>query len=107
MISVRGVVDRVGPTLLRTVLPGTAEAAVTDVVIAELGRRTHLAAGDLVLGVAVGNTEQAVELVRHCAENRVAAVLLKPPLAARSAVLSAARSSGTAVLEVHAGGGFN
>jgi PucR-like helix-turn-helix protein len=103
MISVRGVVDRVGPTLLRTVLPGTAEAAVTDVVIAELGRRTHLAGGDLVLGVAVSTTDQAVDLVRHCAEQKVAAVLLKPPHAARTAVRSAARSAGTAVLEVHAG----
>ena len=103
MISVRGVVDRVGPTLLRTVLPGAGDVAVTDVVIAELGRRTHLAAGDLVLGVAVSTTEQAVDLVRHCAEQKVAAVLLKPPLAARTAVRGAARSGGTAVLEVHAG----
>ena len=103
MISVRGVVDRVGPTLLRTVLPGSGEAAVTDVVIAELGRRTQLAAGDLVLGVAVSTTEQAVDLVRHCAEQKVAAVLLKPPHAARTAVRGAARSGGTAVLEVHAG----
>ncbi|GLZ42395.1 helix-turn-helix domain-containing protein [Actinokineospora sp. NBRC 105648] len=103
MISVQGVVDRMGPTLLRTVLATDEHARlVTDVVIAETARRTQVAAGDLVLGIAVQSTAEAVELVGHCAEHGAAAVLLKPPHAVRNAVKAAARRTGTAVVEVHA-----
>ncbi|SDD60764.1 PucR family transcriptional regulator [Actinokineospora iranica] len=104
MISVQGVVDRVGPTLLRTAL--AVEQAdglhVTDVVIAEAGRRAQVGAGDLVLGVAVASTQDAVALVRHCGAHGAAAVLLKPPYAARGAVKTAALRAGTAIVEVHA-----
>lgn len=101
MISVQGVVDRVGPTLLRiAVAGGGASTPVTDVVIAEAGHRTHVGDGDLVLGVAVGTTAEAVELVRHCGKHGAAAVLLKPPLANRNAVRSAARAGQTAIVEV-------
>jgi hypothetical protein len=99
MITVQGVVDRVGPTLLRTVLTG--HRGVGDVVIAELGRRTHVADGDLVLGVTVNSAGKAAELVEHCGAKGAAAVLLKPPLAASAGVLTAARATGTAVIEVH------
>ncbi len=104
MITVRGVVDRVGPTLLRTALAGDHPdgAPVTDVVITESGRRTQVAAGDLVLGVAIQSTAEAVELVRHSGAHGAAAVLLKPPHAARGAVRTAARAAGTAIVEVHA-----
>jgi GTP-sensing pleiotropic transcriptional regulator CodY len=94
MITVRGVVDRVGPTLLRAAVPG--ERQVSDVVIAEPGRPT--APGDLVLGVSVADP---VELVRGCAE--AAAVLLKPPHASRHAVRTAAERAGVALVEVHTG----
>lgn len=108
MITVRGVVDRVGPTLLRITLPPDDPAPhVTDVVIAEAGHRTHGAThigdGDLVLGVSVATTAQAVELVRQSGERGAAAVLLKPPLASRASVRTAARSSGTGIVEVHTG----
>lgn len=104
MITVQGVVDRVGPTLLRITLPGEhAMAHVTDVVIAEAGRRPQVADGDLVLGVSVSSTAQAVELIRHCAERGAAAVLLKPPLATRTSVHSAARAAGTGIVEVQLG----
>lgn len=104
MITVQGVVDRVGPTLLRITLAGEhAVAHVTDVVIAEAGRRSHVADGDLVLGVSVSSTSQAVELIKHCGERGAAAVLLKPPLASRSSVHTAARAAGTGVVEVHVG----
>lgn len=63
MITVQGVVDRVGPTLLHTRLPGQAEH-VTDVVIAEPGRRDPIGQGDLVLGVGVHTTKDAAELVK-------------------------------------------
>jgi hypothetical protein len=101
VITVRGVVDRVGPTLLRITALDEQSAHVTDVVIAEAGRRSQVADGDLVLGVSVTTTAQAVELIRHCAERGAAAVLLKPPLAARASVRSAARAAGTGVVEVH------
>lgn len=97
MISVRGVVDRVGPTLLRSAVPG--ERQVADVVIAEPGK--PVAAGDLVLGVAVGTTADALDLVKQARD--AAAVLLKPPHAARSAIKSAAEKAGVALVEVHTG----
>ncbi|HEU5474144.1 MAG TPA: helix-turn-helix domain-containing protein [Actinophytocola sp.] len=102
MITVRGVVDRVGPTLLRITAAAQHGTHVTDVVIAEAGRRTQVADGDLVLGVSVSTTKQAVELIRHCAERGAAAVLLKPPLATRASVRAAASTAGTEIVEVHA-----
>jgi PucR-like helix-turn-helix protein len=99
VITVQGVVDRVGPTLLHTRLPGTAEH-VTDVVIAEPGRRDPIGQGDLVLCVGVHSTKDAAELVRYC--EGAAAVLLKPPLPVRAAVRSAAQAVGVALVEVNA-----
>jgi hypothetical protein len=101
MITVQGVVDRVGPTLLHTRLAGTVPQ-VKDVVIAEIGRRDQVGDGDLVLAVAVSSTKEAAELVRHCGSQGAAAVLLKPPLSVRAAVRTAAQTHGTAVVEVHA-----
>ncbi len=102
MITVQGVVDRVGPTLLHVRLSGST-ANVNDVVIAEPGRKDQVGDGDLVLGVSVHSAKDAVELIRRCGAQSAAAVLLKPPLPARSAVRSAARTAGLAVVEVHAG----
>ncbi|HEX4724528.1 MAG TPA: helix-turn-helix domain-containing protein [Pseudonocardiaceae bacterium] len=106
MLTVQGVVDRVGPTLLRAVLIAQAPCPVSDVVIAEPGRRGQLAAGDLVLGPAVGTGKEAVDLIRHAGERGAAAVLLKPPAAAQAAVVAAGRSSGTSLVEVRSGTGW-
>ncbi|WP_026316165.1 PucR family transcriptional regulator [Actinokineospora enzanensis] len=110
MITVQGVVDRMGPTLLRLVQAvahsdgGVVEGApqVTDVVIAEAGRRAQAGAGELVLGVAVQSTAEAVELVAQCGAQGAAAVLVKAPYATRNAVKVAAQRVGVAVVEVHA-----
>ncbi|OLF18899.1 PucR family transcriptional regulator [Actinophytocola xanthii] len=102
MITVRGVVDRVGPTLLHVRLDGRA-SHVSDVVIAEPGRRDQVGDGDLVLGVSVHAVREAVELVRHCGAQGAAAVLLKPPLATRAAVRAAAQTCELSLVEVHAG----
>jgi hypothetical protein len=101
VITVQGVVDRVGPTLLHTRFAGRG-GHVTDVVIAESGRRDQVGDGDLVLGIAVHATKDAAELVRYCGSQGAAAVLLKPPLPVRAAVRSAAQAHGTALVEVHA-----
>jgi GAF domain-containing protein len=103
MITVQGVVDRVGPTLLRVISDQGKSSQVSDVVIAEAGKRTQVAAGDLVLGIAVPTTAEAVELVQHCAHHGAAAVLLKPPHANRSAVKAVVQRSGISVVEVQAG----
>lgn len=100
VITVQGVVDRVGPTLLHARLAGRG-GHVTDVVIAEPGRRDPIGDGDLVLGVGVHATRDAAELVRYCAGEGAAAVLLKPPLAVRAAVRMAAQEHGTALVEVN------
>jgi hypothetical protein len=82
-------------------VPASDAAAVTDVVIAEAVGKTAVAAGDLVLGVSVAATSDAVALVRHAGAKEAAAVLLKPPLAAQQQVCTAARGAGTSVVEVH------
>lgn len=102
MVSVRSVVDRVGPTLLHAVQLPDPCPAVADVVIAEPGAPAQLAAGDLVLGVAVADAAEAAELVRHSADAQAAAVLLKPPVARKPAVRRAARTAGVALIEVRA-----
>lgn len=105
MIALRELVDRVGPTLLRTALGAEPEpgqlGAVTDVVIAEAGRDTPIGNGDLVLGVSAGTEADADALVRYAGEHGAAAVLLKPPLASSAAVAARARQTGTALVEVH------
>ena len=75
MITVRELVDRVGPT--------------------PIGK------GDLVLGVTAGTEANADTLVRYAGEHGAAAVLLKPPLASTAAVAARARQTGTALVEVH------
>lgn len=102
MASVRDVVERVGPTLLRGLLLPESCPAVADVVIAEPGGPGQLSAGDLVLGVAIGDAEQAAELVRGSAAQGAAAVLLKPPLAGKPAVKKAAKAADIALIEVQA-----
>ncbi|WP_158887007.1 PucR family transcriptional regulator [Amycolatopsis anabasis] len=102
MVSVRSVVDRVGPTLLQALqLPEHCPAAA-DVVIAEPGAPSHLAAGDLVLAVATADLDEAVALVRGSAEHGAAAVLFKPPLAGKPAVRRAAKAADIALIEVSA-----
>ncbi|TVT57392.1 PucR family transcriptional regulator [Amycolatopsis rhizosphaerae] len=100
MVSVRSIVDRVGPTLLHAVSIPESSPAVADVVIAEPGAGTQVAAGDLVLGVAVADVDGAATLIRHSAERRAAAVLLKPPFTARPAVRRCAVTAGIGLVEV-------
>jgi hypothetical protein len=100
MVSVRSLVDRVGPTLLRALLLPDSCPAVADVVIAEPGGTGQLSAGDLVLGVAVTGPEDAVELIRGSATKSAAAVLFKPPIAAKPVVKRAAKAAGLALIEV-------
>jgi PucR-like helix-turn-helix protein len=102
VVSVRSVVDRVGPTLLHALQVPDDSPAVADVVIAEPGGAVTLAAGDLVLGVATTGPEDAAELVKQSAEQGAAAVLLKPPLAAKPSVKRAAKAGGIALVQVHA-----
>ncbi|WP_020670569.1 PucR family transcriptional regulator [Amycolatopsis nigrescens] len=102
MVSVRSVVDRVGPTLLQALLLPDDCPAVADVVIAEPGAPNHFAAGDLVLAVATTELADAIALLRDSAERGAAAVLFKPPLAGKPAARRAAKSAGIGLIEVHA-----
>ncbi|ASR37876.1 DNA-binding protein [Prauserella marina] len=102
MVSVRSVVDRVGPTLLHAVYLPADCPAVADVVIAEPGATGHLGAGDLVLAVAAGKPEEASALIEAGAKHGSAAVLAKPPLVGRPALRRAAERAGIGLIEVHA-----
>ncbi|MBA8825106.1 hypothetical protein FHX42_002457 [Saccharopolyspora lacisalsi] len=103
LIDVRALIERVGPTLLRTVrLPDTT-GCVGDVVIAEPDVPASVAEGDLVLGLAVTDSAQAVSLARECGRQAAAAVLLKPPLSTDDEVLATAEDHRLAVVEVSRG----
>jgi hypothetical protein len=106
MLSVQGVLDRMGPTLLGAVYVAPSAAAVNDVVIAEAGRKATLASGDLVLGVAVSSARDATPLVRYCGERGAAALLLKAPSASAASVLAAAKQAGVSLVEVRSGTGW-
>lgn len=106
MLSVQGVLDRMGPTLLGAVYLAPSAAAVNDVVIAEAGRKAMLASGDLVLGVAVSSARDATPLVRYCGERGAAALLLKAPSAGAASVLAAAKQAGVSLVEVRSGTGW-
>ncbi|HJP78418.1 MAG TPA: helix-turn-helix domain-containing protein [Pseudonocardiaceae bacterium] len=106
MLSVQGVLDRMGPTLLGAVYLAPSAAAVNDVVIAEAGRKATLASGDLVLGVAVSSARDATPLVRYCGERGAAALLLKAPSAGAASVLAAAKQAGVSLVEVRSGTGW-
>lgn len=99
MVSVRSVVDRVGPTLLHAVFLPEPCPTVADVVIAEPGA-AQVSAGDLVLGVTVTSLDDAVALVRHSAAREAAAVLVKPPVAGKPALRRAAQAAGIGLVSV-------
>ncbi|GAA4619937.1 PucR family transcriptional regulator [Saccharopolyspora hordei] len=98
MLDVQALVERVGPALLRAVVVPESSKCVGDVVIAEPDQHPTVVDGDLVLGVAVVDREQAVELVRVCGEQGAAAVLLKPPIDER--LVTTAEKTGVALVEV-------
>ncbi|MGH3468371.1 MAG: PucR family transcriptional regulator, partial [Thermocrispum sp.] len=102
MTSLRRVVDRVGPTLLRVVGLPDADRGVADVVIAERGPHPHVGNGDLVLAVGTDEPAEIVDLLRQCAERGAAALLLKPPLSRRATVRKAAEAAGIGLVEVAA-----
>ncbi|MBB4915367.1 PucR family transcriptional regulator [Streptosporangium saharense] len=93
VITVSGLVETLGPALLRPVLDG-ADLDVRDVVIAEPG--VAPSPGDLLLGVGVTAQDQQELLDRTAAP--VAGVVFRGPLAA-----SLTAPPGVAVAEVPAG----
>jgi hypothetical protein len=103
MIDVRSLVERVGPTLLRTVALPDSIGCAGDVVIAEPDQSPQVAGGDLVLGVAIADRERAVELTRVCGEQGAAAILLKPPLSTDASIVATAENTGLALVEVRPG----
>ncbi|MER5394630.1 helix-turn-helix domain-containing protein [Saccharopolyspora sp. NPDC002686] len=102
MLDVRALVERVGPTLLRSVVVPESTACVGDVVIAEPDQHPTVVDGDLVLGVAVADREQAAALVHVCGDRGASAVLLKPPVSADERIVAAAEAAGVALVEVRA-----
>ncbi|ASO22428.1 hypothetical protein FHR81_004215 [Actinoalloteichus hoggarensis] len=102
MITVSGVVDRMGATLLRARSATGLGAPVADVVIVEPGDTPRPGAGELLLGVAVTAVSDAAALVRSGAQHQAAGVLLKPPFAADAGLRALAERLGTALVEVSA-----
>ncbi|AOS65375.1 helix-turn-helix domain-containing protein [Actinoalloteichus hymeniacidonis] len=100
MVTVSGVVDRMSSTLLRVRSATGLGSQVVDIAIAE-GTSLHLPApGELVLGVAVTRTEHAADLIKLCAQQQGAGVLLKPPFTREPELRELAERLGTALVEV-------
>ncbi|URN09936.1 helix-turn-helix domain-containing protein [Actinomadura madurae] len=98
MISVTGLVDALGPGLLRLVASGR-DAQVHDVVLAEPGEAAGRP-GEIVLGAGVTGPAEAVELLERAGAAGAAGVVLKAPLAAEPEVVEAARRLGPALIEL-------
>ncbi|SFD72521.1 DNA-binding transcriptional regulator, PucR family [Actinopolyspora alba] len=103
MVDIRGLVERVGPTLLRPVVIPDETGGVGDVVIAEPEEPGGIGTADVVLGVGGTDRAWAAELVRECGVRHAAAVLLKPPVCAEESVISEAKDAGLALIEVRRG----
>ncbi|NDU71302.1 PucR family transcriptional regulator [Actinomadura sp. DSM 109109] len=98
MISVSGLVDALGPGLLRLVAPGR-DAQVHDVVLAEPGEAAGQP-GEIVLGAGVADPAAAVALLERAGAAGASGVVLKSPLAGAAEVTDAARRLGPALVEL-------
>jgi GAF domain-containing protein len=98
MISATGLVDALGPGLLRLVAPGR-DAQVHDVVLAEPGEAAGRA-GEIVLGAGVTDPGEAVELLERADAAGAGGVVLKAPLAGEPGVAEAARRLEPALIEL-------
>ncbi|ASU77741.1 PucR family transcriptional regulator [Actinopolyspora erythraea] len=103
MVDIRGLVERVGPTLLRPVVVPEETGGVGDVVIAETEDPGEIGTADVVLGVGVTSRADALELLRECGAREATAVLLKPPVSCEESVVAAAADAGLALVEVRRG----
>lgn len=95
MIAVQDLADALGGDVL-TVLVDEWRSAVDDLTMAEPG--VFGRPGDLVLGVATAGAEEAAGLVRHCAAEGAAAVLVRQSLARRRRVREAAAGNRIALI---------
>ncbi|MFD0537283.1 hypothetical protein ACFQY7_29590 [Actinomadura luteofluorescens] len=77
MISVSGLVDALGPGLLRLVAPGR-DAQVHDVVLAEPGEAAGQP-GEIVLGAGVADPAAAVALLERAGAAGASGVVFKSP----------------------------
>ncbi|WP_149262453.1 CdaR family transcriptional regulator [Actinomadura sp. K4S16] len=98
MISVTGLVDALGPGLLRLVAPGR-DAQVHDVVLAEPGEAAGRP-GEIVLGAGVTDPAGAVALLERADAAGASGVVLKSPLAGAAEVAAAARRLEPALMEL-------
>ncbi|GAA4388386.1 PucR family transcriptional regulator [Actinomadura verrucosospora] len=98
MISVSGLVDALGPGLLRLVAPGR-DAQVHDVVLAEPGEAAGQP-GEIVLGAGVTGPAGAVALLERADAAGASGVVLKSPLAGAAEVAAAARRLAPALVEL-------
>ncbi|MGI5207309.1 PucR family transcriptional regulator [Spirillospora sp. CA-108201] len=98
MISVTGLVDALGPGLLRLVAPGR-DAQVHDVVLAEPGEAAGQP-GEVVLGAGVTDPAEAVALLERADAAGASGVVFKSPLAGAAEVAAAARRLRPALVEL-------
>jgi hypothetical protein len=75
-------------------------AEVDDLTIAEVGQGVVGQPGDLVLGVGLGATDEAVQLLSSAAAAGAGGVVLRRSLARRRAVRDHARREGVALVEL-------
>ncbi|WP_341716271.1 helix-turn-helix domain-containing protein [Micromonospora sp. FIMYZ51] len=105
MITVAGVVDAVGAALLKIVVPAEA-VEVRDVTLTEFDEASSGQSGDLVLGAGIATCDQALAVIRRCAQTGAAGLVLKPPLATHPDVTSAAAERQLTLVELGSHGSW-
>lgn len=102
MITATDVVQAVGAGLLQTAVAGRP-LAVRDVALVEPDETAGNHQGYLVIGVGLVDTGQAVDLVRRCADQQVAGLVLRADLADQPEVQAAARASELSMVALQPG----
>lgn len=101
MVTLQRVLDAVGPPLASVLVqPGNPGAPVADLVIVEPLALPEIHPGDLVLGVSIADSAQALALIARSGDRGAAALVLKEPIAAEPELARAADRAGVALLAV-------
>ncbi len=98
-LSVADLVATLGAGLL-TVVAGGPGGEVDDITLAEPALGLYGQPGDLLLGVGIEGTDEAVDLLQEAARRDIGGVVLRRATSRRKEVRAAARAAGIALVEL-------
>jgi hypothetical protein len=103
MISAADLITDVGPALFHLVRADPQGREVRDVFLADPQEQSTGQPGDLVLGLGVGEVEQAGELLERAAAGRASGVVLRTGLAEKPGVRAAAEELSLTLIALQPG----